>query len=343
MRASREDVLELIEREGYRAYEDEDLEEAIYIPIEGPHHIEWREKIVVADKRASESIIMGSNLYSPGVISCDNVKEGDEVTVVSDSGIAIAMGRAKIACEEAMKNRKGVFIEVEKSLYRAAPIRELTVWHRGLIYPQSFPSMVASRVLDPGAGDVVIDMCAAPGGKAGHIFEISRGMAEIYAIDHSAKRIYEMLENFNRLGYGDKIRIYRLDSRYISKDLWSVRPDKIIIDPPCTATGVKPKLWHRISKHDMDNLVKYQRQFLREAEKLLKERGILVYSTCSITYDENEMLIKELIDSGGFELVEPPSWVKKRASMTSYGMIRFDPRSGYPGFFIAILRRRTGH
>ncbi|MEM4970242.1 MAG: PUA domain-containing protein [Sulfolobales archaeon] len=339
MKTSREDVIESIERDGYKAYEDEDLEEAIYIPVEGPYRLEPRGKVVIADKRASESVMMGSNLYSPGVISCSGIREGDEVSIVSENGVLVAIGKARISCEDAIRARSGIFVEVEKSLYKAAPIRELNAWRQGLIYPQSLPSMVASRMLFPESGDVVIDMCAAPGGKAGHIFELSRGKAMVYAIDHSARRIEEMVENFKRLGYEDKIKVYRLDSRYLSKDL-GVMADKVIIDPPCTATGVKPKLWHRISYRDLDSLVRYQLQFLGEAQKILRERGILVYSTCSIAYDENERLIGELIENKGFEVVEPPYWVKRRAFITDYGAIRFDPRSGYPGFFIASLRKK---
>ncbi len=339
LKTSREEVLESIEKDGYKAYEDEDLEEAIYIPVEGPYRLERRGKIVIADKKASESVMMGSNLYSPGVISCDDVREGDEVSVVSENGILVAVGRAMISCADAVKTRRGVFVKAEESLYRAAPVRELNAWLQGLIYPQSFPSMITSRMLFPGDGDVIVDMCAAPGGKAGHIFELSMGRAEVYAIDHSVKRIDEMSENFKRLGYRDKIRVYRLDSRYLSRDL-GIKADKVIIDPPCTATGVKPKLWHRILYRDLENLVKYQIQFLTEAQRILKDEGILVYSTCSITYDENEMLIGELIENKGFEVIEPPYWVKRRATVTDYGAIRFDPRFGYPGFFIVSLRKK---
>lgn len=340
MRASREEVIDLVEREGYRAYEDEDLEEAVYIPVEGPYDIEPTGRIVIADKRASESVMMGSNLYSPGVLSCNGVKEGEEVTVVSDNGIPVAVGVARTSCEGALKLRRGVFVEIQRSLYRAPPIRELRVWQQGLVYPQSFPSMVASKILAPGAGEVVVDMCAAPGGKASHIYELSRGEAVVYAIDHSARRIEEMVENFKRLGHIGGIKIYRLDARYLSRDL-SIRADKVIIDPPCTATGVKPKLWHRVTSGDMKSLASYQKQFLGEASRILKNGGVIVYSTCSITYDENEAIIEEIIEGGDFEILEPPYWVRKRGIVTSRGMIRFDPRSGHPGFFIAALKKST--
>lgn len=340
LRTTREEVIEHIEREGYRAYADETLDEAIYIPIEGPYEIEPLGERVVADKRASEAVMMGSNLYSPGVISCERVRKGDTVHIVSENGFLLAVGRAIVNCEEALRSRRGVFIEVEKSIYRSAPIRELRVWREGLIYPQSLPSMIASRMLDPKPGDVVIDMCAAPGGKSGHIFELSRGMATIHAIDHSIKRIEEMRENLRRLGYLDKINIHRLDARYISKDLAGVRPNKIMLDPPCSSTGVKPKLWHRITWKDLESLRKYQIQFIEEAHRSLVDKGILVYSTCSITYEENELIIEETLEKGLFDIIEPPYWVKKISNVSRIGWIRFDPRKGGPGFFIAILRKR---
>ncbi|MEM0439042.1 MAG: PUA domain-containing protein, partial [Sulfolobales archaeon] len=189
LRASREMVIDMIEREGYRAYSDAVLDEAIYIPIEGPYKVTLRDKVVVADKRASESVMMGSNLYAPGVISCGDVRKGDDVTVVSENGIILANGKALMDCKDAMRIKRGIFVEVLESLYRAAPLRELSVWREGLVYPQSLPSMVASKLLNPEAHEVIIDMCAAPGGKTGHLIELSKGMATIYAIDHSASRI----------------------------------------------------------------------------------------------------------------------------------------------------------
>jgi len=340
LKTTREEVIELIEREGYRAYEDEVLDEAIYIPIEGPYEIEPLGERVVADKRASEAVMMGSNLYSPGVISCEGVRKGDKVHIVSENGLLLAVGRASVNCEEALRSRRGIFIEVEKSVYRSAPIRELRAWREGLIYPQSLPSMAASRMLDPKPGDVIIDMCAAPGGKSGHMFELSRGMATIHAIDHSMKRIEEMRQNIRRLGYIDMINIHRLDARYISKDLAGVKPNKIILDPPCSSTGVKPKLWHRIAWKDLESLKKYQIQFIEEAHRSLTDKGILVYSTCSITYDENELLIGDTIEKSLFEIIEPPYWAKKISSISKTGWIRLDPRKGNTGFFIAILRKR---
>ncbi len=342
LRASRESVVDMIEREGYKAFEDSTLEEAIYIPVEGPYRVEPRGGIVVADKRASESVMMGSNLYAPGVISCGDVKRGDEVTVVSQNGILLANGRAVMDCSDATKLKKGIFVEIFESAYRAAPVRELGVWREGLVYPQSLPSMAASKILDPGGRDVIIDMCAAPGGKTGHLIELSRGTAKIYAVDHSANRIKEMVENLKRLGHEGLATIVRLDARYLSKDLAYVRPDKIILDPPCSSTGVKPKVWHSLSHRDLESLVKYQRQLLEEASRVLKARGLLVYSTCSITYDENQGLVDEMVNKGIFEVVEPPHWVRNIARITGEGTVIFDPRDGNPGFYIAVLRKMLG-
>ena len=339
LRASRDKVIDLIEEEGYRAYGDNILEEAIYIPVEGPYKVSLKDKVVVVDKRASESIMMGSNLYAPGVISCGDVRKGDEVTIVSENKILLAYGKALMDCKEALKIKRGVFIETLESVYRAAPVRELRVWREGLVYPQSLPSMVVSRLLNPEARDVIIDMCAAPGGKTGHLIELSRGMATIYAIDHSTNRIQEMKEHLERLGHAGKASILKLDSRYLSKDLSYVKPDKVILDPPCSSTGVKPKIWHRLAWKDLESLVKYQWQLLEEASRILRRGGLAVYSTCSITYDENQRLMEEIIGRGVFEAVEPPYWVRSIAHVSDQGFIVFDPRDGHPGFFIAILKK----
>lgn len=339
IRASREKILDMIFEDGYRAWPDYVVEEAVYLPVEGPEKIEILDKLVHADKRASESVIMGSHLYAPGVLGCKGVAAGDPVTVVSENGIPIAVGRAEKSCTNMLTEGRGVAVKVERSLYKAPPVRELRVWKEGLVYPQSLPSMAVSKILGPSRGERIFDMCAAPGGKTGHVVELSRGEAVVYAFDHSSKRIQEMVENLERLGHLGFVIVRKQDSRYISRDLPSLVADKIILDPPCSSTGVRPKLWHRLSSKDLENLVKYQEQLLREAHRILRRGGVLVYSTCSITSAENEDLLDRLIGEGLFKPQELPGWVLRISKRVSSWSARFDPRDGHPGFFIALLRK----
>ncbi|MEL9929779.1 MAG: RsmB/NOP family class I SAM-dependent RNA methyltransferase [Sulfolobales archaeon] len=344
LRASVEEVIEMIRDEGYDVYRDERLHEALYFKVEGPNTIKDHGFRVLVDKKASESIMMGANVYSPGVLECDSmIKAGTIATIYSENMIPIAEGEAVISCEEARRSGKGLFLRNIKSLYRAPPVRELKAWNKGLIYPQSLPSMVTSRILDPRPGEVIVDMCAAPGGKTGHIYELSRGRSFIYAFDHSKKRVGEMISNLSRLGHipSNNLTIEIADSRYLSIDYPNLVADKILLDPPCTSTGVRPKIYDMKKEKDLRNLVEYQSQFLSEAYRILRRGGILVYSTCSITYDENEGLLKRFIDKKMFKEVDPPEWAMNISTpgVDDIG-IRFDPyRDDSQGYFIGVLMK----
>ncbi len=343
LRISREELLEILKEQDVKAYPDPFIEEAVYLLVDGPNKISDHGLSVIVDKRASESIMMGAEVYSPGVVHCDrDIKRGSLVTVYSENMIALAEGEAQISCEEAVKNRRGLFIKTFKNLYKAPPVRELEIWRRGLIYPQSLPSMITSRLLAPEKNDFIIDMCAAPGGKTGHLFELSGGGARILAIDHSRKRVNEMIKNFERLGYGDKIEVRVADSRYLSIDFPGLVADKIMLDPPCTSTGVRPKIYDKKNRNDLISLVRYQEQFLREAHRIVRRGGFVVYSTCSITYDENEELIKRFVDKEKlFELVEMPEYIRRISSNAYEDLgIRFHPHiNDTPGHYIVLLKK----
>jgi 16S rRNA (cytosine967-C5)-methyltransferase len=344
LRSSVNDVVREIREEGYEVFRDELLEEAVYFRVEGPNKVDGSGLRVVVDKRAAESVLMGSNLYAPGVVYCErSIEKGSSVSIYSENNILLADGEALISCEEALRIRRGIFVKVYKSLFKAPPIRDLRVWERGLVYPQSLPSMIVSRLLDPRPGEVIVDMCAAPGGKTSHIYELSRGEAVIYAFDHSKKRIEEMISNLRRLGH-DKINIIHGDSRYISIDHPYIKADKILLDPPCTSTGVRPKIYDHKTGDELRSLVKYQEQFIREAHRILRKGGVLIYSTCSITYDENEGLIKKFLDEKLFEEVDPEKIFREIYRIGERGAddigVRFSPLKDLPGHYVIVLIKR---
>jgi len=194
LRISPEDVVDGLRFRGIEAYLDEELEEAIYIPVKGPYKVRLQDKVVITNKYAAESVYMGSNLYAPGIVSCsEGVKRGDVVTVVAENGVVVGEGVAMLSCGEIMKQRKGLAVEVYASVYKVPPIRDSLEYREGLIYPQSLPAMYVSRVLDPQPKELIVDVCAAPGGKTGHIISLARGRALVVSFDHSRKRIDSML------------------------------------------------------------------------------------------------------------------------------------------------------
>lgn len=343
MKISPSVVIDRLRSRGVEVFRDEELEEAIYIPVKGPNNVVLRDKIIIVDKYAAESVYMGSHLYAPGVIRCsENIKRGDEVTVVAENGIAVGEGIAVMDCLEMIRKRKGLAVEISLPIYSVPPIRSLPEYLEGLVYPQSLPAMYATRVLDPKPGELVIDTCAAPGGKTGHIVELTKGRAQVLAFDHSEKRLKSMVEELERLGHTSFVEIWKVDSRYLHIDFSWVKADRVIVDPPCTALGVRPKLFDRKTYSDVLNAAAYQIQFLRSASKILKKGGVLVYSTCTVTAEENEDIVEKFLEEERCFETEPIKISRSSRGISSsrygYAYVRFHPHiHDTPGYFIAKL------
>ena len=333
------ELLDRLRSRGLRVYRDEHLEEALWFPVEGPYRVPIVEKRVVVDKRTAESVLLGAHVYAPGVVSAEGVRRGDEVNVVTEHGVVVAYGVAAMDWEEAKTRKKGLFVQVEVSRYRAPSTRELPEWSQGLFYEQSLPAMWASRLLDPQPGETIVDMCAAPGGKTGHIVELSSGRARVLAFDHSKSKVEKLRSELGRLGHLRFVEVRREDSRYLDLRYPGLRADKVLLDPPCTALGVIPKVYDSKTWRDVVNAARYQWQFVKVAAKILKPGGRLVYSTCTVTIEENERLV-ERMERLGLRLVE------LRAPRSSLGyrglpVSRFYPDvQETPGYFIAVLEKR---
>lgn len=345
MKAAPGEVIERLRARGIDVYQDEELEEAIYFQVNGPFRLELKDKVVVAAKEAAESVMLGANLYAPGVIKCyHDVRRGDEVSIITRSGVPVAEGVVVADCHESIKKRMGVVVEVYRSLYRTTRIRELPEFGEGLIYPQSLPAMYVSRILNPRPGEVVVDLCAAPGGKTGHVVELSKGRATVIAFDRSKGKVSKMRSELSRLGHLPYVETWVADSRYVYEDFSWIRADKVLVDPPCSALGIRPKLEDLKTYEDVLRLSNYQIQFLRAATRILKPGGVVVYSTCTVTIEENEDVVDRIVN--GDPCLEVAEVSVDRASKGASGLnrgfyVRFHPHlHGTPGYFIAKIIRK---
>ena len=340
LKISKQGLLDLFKHKGFEVHEDELLPDAIYLKVEGPFEVPKGGKVVVADKFAAESVYIGSNLYCPGVRRADpSISVGDEVVILSPRGEVVAWGIAEMDGNAMRARKKGLAVRVLKSKYRAPSLRTLEEYNLGYFYEQSLPSILVSWILHPEAEEVVIDMCAAPGGKTTHMAQLMGNEGQIYAFEKSPKRAERLIQNLRRLGI-ENVKVIIHDSRYVHVDYPEIRADKILLDPPCSALGVRPKLYETRTLREIVGTMEYQRQFLKAASKSLKKGGYLVYSTCTLTLEENELNIKYALDSLGFKLVEQPL-VLGSPGLAIEGaekLQRFYPHvHDTPGYFIALL------
>ncbi len=336
-------VLDWLRSNGFEAYVDEVVKEAVWVPVKGPNRVRSGLPCrIFVDKKAAESIMLGANVYAPGVIDVEgSCSKGADAVVLSENGVAVA--EAVVEDPSSLEAGRGLYARTVKPLYNVPSLRDTPLYAKGLIYEQSLPSMMVGWLAYLEGPKLVVDMCAAPGGKTSHVASLLKGRAVIYAFDHSRRKLERMRDELRRLGLERYVRIARADSRYLDRDWPSLvgKVDLVILDPPCSSIGVVPKVYDRKMWKDVRSLADYQRQFARVAVKLLKPCGVLIYSTCTVTLVENEELV-EYIEGLGMVVEE----VYPRHPRSSRGIgvkeaVRFHPHvHGLPGYFIAKLRRR---
>lgn len=338
LKADVDEVYSSLEKKGIDVSYHPKLNEALLIKLKGPFKICKKGKIVIADKNAAESVYIGADLYAPGVLSAENVRKGDVVTITDERGYLIANGIAMQDEKEIFNNRKGIAVKIFESIYHSAPIRNLDEYNLGKIYEQSIPAMLTSIILEPNPGEIIVDMCASPGGKTTHIAQLTSNNAKIYAFDNSSSKLNKLKENIERLG-AKNVSVALADSRYLHIDYPYLKADKVLLDPPCSALGVRPKLFERKSVKDILDCAKYQMQFFKSATEILKKGGILVYSTCTITPNENELIVKYALENYPLELDTQVLYLGSRGLeiMSNFNLLqRFYPdEHDTPGFFIA--------
>ena len=327
---------------GVELWRDEEVPCAVWAPVEGPFEPRRYRGRVVADKRASESVLMGSDLYAPGVIMAGGFERGDKVSIYSPNGIHVGSGVAVMGPEEMVRSRRGLAVRVDEPVYRSVRVHDLPGHGEGLIYGQSVTSMYVGLLVEPRTGDIIVDLNAAPGGKVSHIAQRAMEGGEkprIIAVDRRSKELL-LRANLERLGLDSIVEVRSGDSRRITRWMPGLagKASVVLVDPPCSNLGVRPKVYEEKRAKDIANYVMYQRGFLREAARLLRPGGLLIYSTCTLTASENQGNRAWAIEELGLEPADP-SMPLERPVRAGRGELLFSPLQGTPGFYIALLRR----
>ena len=180
---------------------------------------------------------------------------------------------------------------------------------QGFYYIQSLASMVPVHLLYPEPGDNILDMCAAPGSKTTQIGQFLNQEGIIIAVDNKESRIKSLSSNVKRMGI-DNCIIFPYDSSQLRPFLKSTFiPDKILLDAPCTGSGiirVDPTLKKAKNDLNINRMVRIQKKLLKTAIEILKPGGLLMYSTCSFHYQENEGVIADALKNNrNIEIIEP--------------------------------------
>jgi len=210
----------------------------------------------------------------------------------------------------------------------------------GLFAVQDEASQLISHLLSPCQGERVLDACAAPGGKTTHIAQLMKDQGEIVAVEKDPLRTLRIKENICSLG----IRSVQLLQADITEIQITERFDRILLDAPCSSTGVirrHPDVRYRHTEKDMVAFARKQMLLLDAAAQYLKKDGRLVYSVCSTDPLEGENVMQDFLKTAGeFRIIETGQ--KFLTPFVKNGFFRSYPhKHAMDGFFGVILCKKT--
>ena len=223
-------------------------------------------------------------------------------------------------------------------------MQRIKAFREGLFQVQDQSSMLVVQVANPKEGDTVLDVCAAPGGKSLHCAEELKGTGLVIARDLTDYKVGLMQENLERIGYKN-MKIQRQDAKVLV-EADREKADLVIADLPCSGLGIlgkKNDIKYKMSKEQQKQLVELQREILSVVWQYVKPGGTLLYSTCTIHYEENEGNRKWLLENFPLEEVSLDDRLPKElwSDTTKEGYLQLLPGiHSCDGFFLAKFKRK---
>lgn len=255
----------------------------------------------------------------------------------------------KVRLQEEVGIASGAIEGLPAALILETPVDVMGMpgYEDGWFSVQDAGAQFAAQLLQPGAGEKVLDACAAPGGKTAHLFELEPSI-ELVAVDISEDRLERVRQNGDRLGV--KARLICGDAADPASWWQGEQFDRILLDVPCSASGVirrHPDIKHLRRQEDIDSLVELQQKILVANWALLKPGGRLLYATCSVFRDENEHQVTRFLKSHKDAcLVELPEWLDQypargNLQKLSAGVQLLPLENVNDGFYYALLEKKS--
>lgn len=268
----------------------------------------------------------------------------------AEAQLEIRVNTLKITRDELLDvfEKKGIKAHkckyASKGIILEAPfeIDKTDEFKNGLFSIQSESSILAGQILSPEENSLVIDLCAAPGGKSLNAAEIMQNKGKIISRDIYTGKLSLIDTEARRLGISI-VEIEEYDATKLDESLVG-KADYVIADVPCTGLGIirrKPEIKYKNTEEDLKEIQNIQYKILENASKYLKQEGKLVYSTCTTNNEENiELVNKFLYKNKEFMLCDISDKVDEYFTTAKRGYIEIYPHiHGMDGFFIAKLKR----
>jgi len=234
--------------------------------------------------RRETIVMLEANVQPPPTYIRLNMLKADENEILEK----LAEDEVKVEKVEQLRHAYKV-IGARQSLTRTASFRE------GLYYIQDKASCFAAEAADPKPGMKLIDVCAAPGAKTTYLAQLMKNRGAIYSTDYSRRRMVIWENEVVRMGVKNVVPVIADACNPLP---FAIEADIVVLDPPCTSTGAFGKLpsakW-RLTRRSVDKMAEIQWQMINSCAENVKPKGTMIYSTCSITVEENEMLVQRFL------------------------------------------------
>jgi 16S rRNA (cytosine967-C5)-methyltransferase len=211
-------------------------------------------------------------------------------------------------------------------------------FNEGWVSVQDTAAQLAAQVLAPQPGERILDACAAPGGKTCHLLEIEPALAELVALDDDVGRMAAVKQNLDRLGLQANMVV---DDAGEARCWWDGKPfDRILLDAPCSGSGVirrHPDIKYLRRPEDIAVLAAEQKRLLTTLWPLVKRGGMLLYVTCSVLPEEDELQVQSFLEEHE-DAHEDPLAVSWGRSLP-FGRLVLPGMDDMDGFYYAKLRK----
>ena len=238
---------------------------------------------------------------------------------------------------------KHPYLPYAYEIKKAEGLFSIEAFKKGCFTVQDVSSMLVAECADVKEAMTIFDLCAAPGGKSMHCAEKLNGTGRVYSFDVSENKTDYIQENIDRLGYTN-IETKVKDATVFDASMIE-GADIVLADVPCSGIGVigkKCDIKYRINEDEIKNITELQKKIIDNAWQYVKKGGILIYSTCTISREENEEMVKYLTANAPLKLESLNAYLPKElwSETTEKGYLQLLPGvHKCDGFFIARLKR----
>lgn len=280
---------------------------------------------------------------------------GQKIIPPIDIKHSLRVNTLKISHQELLKRMESLGVMLERVpftrhgyYYRSRfSLGAITEFLLGYFYLQEAAAQLPVELLDPRPDEIILDMCAAPGGKTTQIAQLMKNKGTVIALEKQRHRIISLKSSLERLGVSNTIA-YLLDAN--KTGILGINFDKVLLDAPCSGNFVTDRNWfNKKSIEGIQRMSDMQKSLIRAALSVLKKDGVLVYSTCSLEPEENELNMewmlghfKVIIEKTDLKVGDPGLTTVFGRKLNQYiaNCRRFWPnKSKTEGFFIARIRK----